>query len=162
MGKAYGTQSELMRELRDAVTVTAYREACQGKVLKEHGEWLAWQEAQRRRTHERTRRSHWEPGQGGRRLNKDRGARTLRAASALCRRLAPFGKDWWRESLDTARQERAPLSDSQAKVQPLGWELNRGHENRKANSLNQTTHEFTHWAQRTTTATSEPESASHR
>jgi hypothetical protein len=36
----YGTQSELMRELRDAVTVTAVLEARQGKVLKDHGEWL--------------------------------------------------------------------------------------------------------------------------
>jgi uncharacterized coiled-coil protein SlyX len=41
MEKAYGTQSDLMRELRDAVTVTANLEARQGKVLKEHGEWLA-------------------------------------------------------------------------------------------------------------------------
>jgi uncharacterized coiled-coil protein SlyX len=41
MEKAYGTQSELMRELRDAVTVTAALEARQGKVLREHSEWLA-------------------------------------------------------------------------------------------------------------------------
>jgi hypothetical protein len=40
MEDAYGTQSDLMRELRDAVNVTAYLEARQGRVLKEHGEWL--------------------------------------------------------------------------------------------------------------------------
>ena len=40
MEDAFGTQSELMRELREAVTVTAYLEARQGRVLKEHGEWL--------------------------------------------------------------------------------------------------------------------------
>jgi uncharacterized coiled-coil protein SlyX len=45
MEKAYGTQSELMRELRDAVTVTASLEARQGKLLREHGEWLAAHDA---------------------------------------------------------------------------------------------------------------------
>jgi uncharacterized coiled-coil protein SlyX len=37
---AFGKQSDLVRELRNAVTVTAELEARQGKVLKEHGEWL--------------------------------------------------------------------------------------------------------------------------
>jgi len=45
MEDAYGTQSDLMRELRDAVNVTAYLEARQGRVLKEHGEWLEEHEA---------------------------------------------------------------------------------------------------------------------
>ena len=45
----YGKQSELMRELRDAVTVTAQLEARQGRLLKEHGEWLASHEAAARR-----------------------------------------------------------------------------------------------------------------
>ena len=60
MEKAYGTQSDLMRELRNAVTVTAEFEARQGKVLKEHGEWLAshqewlaWHEAEKREHAER-------------------------------------------------------------------------------------------------------------
>lgn len=39
--KALGSQDELVRELRDAVTVTAQLEARQGRVLKEHGDWLA-------------------------------------------------------------------------------------------------------------------------
>jgi uncharacterized coiled-coil protein SlyX len=55
MEKAYGTQSDLMRELRDAVTVTANLEARQGKVLKEHGEWLASHEAATREHAERMR-----------------------------------------------------------------------------------------------------------
>jgi uncharacterized coiled-coil protein SlyX len=59
MEKAYGTQSELMRELRDAVTVTANLEARQGKVLREHGEWLAEHEAARREQ-EAARREHAE------------------------------------------------------------------------------------------------------
>jgi uncharacterized coiled-coil protein SlyX len=42
MEAAYGTQSELIRELRDAVTVTAALEARQGRLVKEHGEWLAF------------------------------------------------------------------------------------------------------------------------
>jgi uncharacterized coiled-coil protein SlyX len=45
MEAAYGKQSELMRELRDAVTVTAHLEARQGKILVEHGEWLRQHEA---------------------------------------------------------------------------------------------------------------------
>jgi uncharacterized coiled-coil protein SlyX len=38
--KALGSNDVLVRELRDAVTVTAQLEARQGRVLKEHGEWL--------------------------------------------------------------------------------------------------------------------------
>jgi hypothetical protein len=41
MEAAYGTQSDLMRELRDAVTVTAELEARQARVQKEQGNWLA-------------------------------------------------------------------------------------------------------------------------
>lgn len=48
MEAEYGKQSELMRELRDAVTVTAALEARQGRLLKEHGEWLASHEASMR------------------------------------------------------------------------------------------------------------------
>jgi uncharacterized coiled-coil protein SlyX len=40
MEAAFGAQSDLMRELRDAVTVTAELEARQSRVLKEHTEWL--------------------------------------------------------------------------------------------------------------------------
>jgi len=40
MEAAYGTRSELMKELREAVTVTAVIEARQGKVLKEHGKLI--------------------------------------------------------------------------------------------------------------------------
>ena len=39
--KAWGSQDDAVRELRDAVTVTAQLEARQGRVVKEHGEWLA-------------------------------------------------------------------------------------------------------------------------
>lgn len=35
-----GSQDELVRELRDAVTVTAELEARQSKVLREHSHWL--------------------------------------------------------------------------------------------------------------------------
>jgi uncharacterized coiled-coil protein SlyX len=42
--KAWGSQDDAVRELRDAVTVTAQLEARQGRVLKEHGEWLAQHE----------------------------------------------------------------------------------------------------------------------
>ncbi|MGA2717241.1 MAG: hypothetical protein ABSG41_29535 [Bryobacteraceae bacterium] len=38
--KALGSDDTLVRELRDAVTVTTQLEARQGRVLKEHGEWL--------------------------------------------------------------------------------------------------------------------------
>ena len=37
---AFGPQSDLVRELRDAVTVTAELEARQGRVLKDHSAWL--------------------------------------------------------------------------------------------------------------------------
>jgi hypothetical protein len=40
MEAAFGTQSDLMRELRDAVTVTAQLEARQSRLLKDHTEWL--------------------------------------------------------------------------------------------------------------------------
>jgi uncharacterized coiled-coil protein SlyX len=39
--KAWGSQDDAVRELRDAVTVTAQLEARQGRVLKEHSAWLA-------------------------------------------------------------------------------------------------------------------------
>jgi hypothetical protein len=42
---AFGAQSDLVRELRDAVTVTAVLEARQSRLQKEHGEWLASHEA---------------------------------------------------------------------------------------------------------------------
>jgi hypothetical protein len=38
--KALGSEDDLVRELRGAVTVTAVLEAQQGRILKEHGEWL--------------------------------------------------------------------------------------------------------------------------
>ena len=59
MEKAYGTQSDLMRELRNAVTVTAELEARQGKVLKEHGEWLVSHQEWLAR-HEAEKREHAE------------------------------------------------------------------------------------------------------
>jgi hypothetical protein len=37
---AFGAQSDLVRELRDAVTVTAQLEAQQSRALKEHSHWL--------------------------------------------------------------------------------------------------------------------------
>jgi uncharacterized coiled-coil protein SlyX len=37
---AFGAQSDLVRQLRDAVTVTAEMEAHQSRVLKEHSIWL--------------------------------------------------------------------------------------------------------------------------
>jgi hypothetical protein len=50
--KALGGQDDLVRELRDAVTVTAQLEASQGRIVKEHGEWLAF--------HERDMKEHGE------------------------------------------------------------------------------------------------------
>jgi hypothetical protein len=38
--KARGSQDDAVRELREAVTVTAQIEARQGRALKEHGGWL--------------------------------------------------------------------------------------------------------------------------
>jgi Uma2 family endonuclease len=40
MENGFGTQSELMRELRDAVTVTAHMEAAHSRALKDHTQWL--------------------------------------------------------------------------------------------------------------------------
>jgi uncharacterized coiled-coil protein SlyX len=45
--KAMGTQDALVRELRDAVTVTAQLEARQARILSEQGEWLLELEKQR-------------------------------------------------------------------------------------------------------------------
>jgi uncharacterized coiled-coil protein SlyX len=39
--KSLGKQDDLVRELRDAVTVTAQLEAAQSRMLKEHTLWLA-------------------------------------------------------------------------------------------------------------------------
>ena len=50
--KALGSNDALVRELRDAVTVTAQLEARQGSVLKEHGEWLE--------SHDRAMKEHRE------------------------------------------------------------------------------------------------------
>lgn len=52
MEAEYGKQSELMRELRDAVTVTAQLEARQGRLVKEHSEWLV-SHAQAMKDHDR-------------------------------------------------------------------------------------------------------------
>jgi uncharacterized coiled-coil protein SlyX len=38
--KAWGSQDDAVRGLRDAVSVTAQLEARQGRAIKEHGEWL--------------------------------------------------------------------------------------------------------------------------
>jgi uncharacterized coiled-coil protein SlyX len=38
--KAWGSQDDAVRELRDAVTVTAQLEARQGRVVKERSDWL--------------------------------------------------------------------------------------------------------------------------
>jgi uncharacterized coiled-coil protein SlyX len=50
--KALGSNDVLVRELRDAVTVTAQLEARQGRVLKEHSEWLE--------SHDRAMKEHRE------------------------------------------------------------------------------------------------------
>jgi uncharacterized coiled-coil protein SlyX len=47
---AFGAQSDLVIELRDAVTVTASLEARQGRLLKEHSHWLA--------SHEKAMKEH--------------------------------------------------------------------------------------------------------
>jgi uncharacterized coiled-coil protein SlyX len=61
--KALGSQDSLVRELRDAVTVTAQLEARQGRALREHGEWLAalelWKEE-----HARNMKEHDEAMKG--------------------------------------------------------------------------------------------------
>lgn len=38
--KAFGANDDLVRELRDAVTVSAYMEARREKIVKDHSEWL--------------------------------------------------------------------------------------------------------------------------
>jgi len=53
MEAAFGTQSDLMRELRDAVTITAELEARQSRVLKEHTEWLVFHDKALREHDER-------------------------------------------------------------------------------------------------------------
>jgi uncharacterized coiled-coil protein SlyX len=57
MEAAYGKQSDLMRELRDAVTVTAELEARQGRLLREHSEWLA-SHSEWLASHETSMRAH--------------------------------------------------------------------------------------------------------
>jgi uncharacterized coiled-coil protein SlyX len=39
--RSLGSQDTLVRELRDAVTVTAQLEARQSRLVREHSEWLA-------------------------------------------------------------------------------------------------------------------------
>jgi uncharacterized coiled-coil protein SlyX len=50
---AFGAQSDLVRELRDAVTVTASLEARQSRALKEHSEWLVFHDKALREHDER-------------------------------------------------------------------------------------------------------------
>jgi uncharacterized coiled-coil protein SlyX len=38
--RAFGANDEMVRELRDAVTVTAQMEARQSRAVREHAEWL--------------------------------------------------------------------------------------------------------------------------
>jgi uncharacterized coiled-coil protein SlyX len=59
MEAAYGTQSDLMRELREAVTVTAELEARQSRLQKEQSEWLVSHE-KRLASHENWLASHEE------------------------------------------------------------------------------------------------------
>ncbi len=40
LGRALGKNDDLVRELRDAVTVTAGLEARHGQMMKDHAEWL--------------------------------------------------------------------------------------------------------------------------
>jgi hypothetical protein len=40
MEQSYGIQSDLMKELRDAVTVMTGLEARQSRLLRDHSEWL--------------------------------------------------------------------------------------------------------------------------
>lgn len=51
--KALGSDDVMVRELGDAVTVTAHLEARQGRVLKEHGGCLE--------SHDRAMKEHREP-----------------------------------------------------------------------------------------------------
>jgi uncharacterized coiled-coil protein SlyX len=48
--KALGANDDLVRELRDAVTVTAQLEARQSNVVREHSDWLV--------AHDRAMREH--------------------------------------------------------------------------------------------------------
>ena len=48
--KALGANDDLVRELREAVTVTAQLEARQSRALKEHSDWLV--------EHEKAMREH--------------------------------------------------------------------------------------------------------
>jgi uncharacterized coiled-coil protein SlyX len=52
-----GKNDALVRELRDAVTVTAQLEARQGRVLKEHGDWLVAHESAMKQ-HESAMKQH--------------------------------------------------------------------------------------------------------
>jgi uncharacterized coiled-coil protein SlyX len=38
--RAFGAQDEMVRELRDAVTVTAQMEAYHSRAMRDHAEWL--------------------------------------------------------------------------------------------------------------------------
>ena len=51
--KALGSDDTLVRELRDAVPVTAQLEARQGRLLKEHGDWLDSHDRAMKKHHER-------------------------------------------------------------------------------------------------------------
>ncbi len=53
--RAFGAQDEMVRELRDAVTVTAQMEARQSRAVREHAEWLV--------THDRAIQELREQGQ---------------------------------------------------------------------------------------------------
>ncbi len=53
MEAVFGAQSDLMRELRDAVTVTVQLEARQSRALKEHTEWLVFHDKALREHDER-------------------------------------------------------------------------------------------------------------
>ena len=52
---AFGAQSDLVRELRDAVTVTAELEGRQSRVLKDHSQWLVEHDRAIREHDERTK-----------------------------------------------------------------------------------------------------------
>jgi len=53
--KTLGKNDEMVKQLRDAVTVTAELEARQSRALKEHSEWLADLGSSRREHDERMR-----------------------------------------------------------------------------------------------------------
>jgi sugar phosphate isomerase/epimerase len=56
--KALGSNDTLVRELRDAVTVTAQLEARQGRVLKEHSDWLESHDRAMKEHDERMKEHH--------------------------------------------------------------------------------------------------------